>query len=84
MWYVLKNKDKEVVKFELKVEEQVINSVKIKNYFIDDTSIVLEPVLLPRAFDDKKSVVENLEDWIGHRKIPKNRAFVEDIIRSLI
>ncbi len=83
MWYVLKNKDKEVVKFELQVKEQVINGVKVKNYFIDDTSIVLQPALLPHSFDTDKSVADNVEHWIRARKIPKDRAFVEDIVRSL-
>ncbi|WP_237699336.1 transcriptional regulator, partial [Helicobacter suis] len=83
MWYVLKNKDKEVVRFKLQVKEQVINDVKIKDYFIDDASIVLQPTLLPRSFDDYKSVTDNVEHWIRARKIPKNRAFVKEITKSL-
>ncbi len=81
MWYVLKNKDVEVVRFELKVANETIEDESF--YYLDNVQVVNQK-LLPYTFSlSDKCIEDHLEDWIKSRKIPKNRAFVKEIVKSL-
>ncbi len=82
MWYVLKNKDKEVVRFSVRRSETIVGDLTIKSVFIENMQ-VLAPNLVPKSLKLDNKAQENLEYWIEHRKIPKNRVFVEEIVHSL-
>lgn len=82
MRYVLKNKDRVVIEFEV----QTINSMSIVTDSIESIQRlvkihILDPKLLPRNLQNNCSE-KDLELWIRDRKIPKNRAFVENIIAT--
>ncbi|EAH9135648.1 transcriptional regulator [Campylobacter upsaliensis] len=81
MRYILKNKDKNVLEFEVENMEEYtqfmgqITSSKIVNLHI------IDELLLPKSIK-KENVKTNLSSWIQARKVPKNREFVDEIIAS--
>ncbi|AFI04127.1 hypothetical protein [Helicobacter cetorum] len=80
--YVLKNKDVEVLKFELVEKTHLSNNIKAVSYGLNNIQVIRQD-LLPLSLDKEMRLEKSLEKWIKQRKIPKNRAFVEDIVNSL-
>ena len=81
MQYILKNKDKNVLEFEVEnVEEytqfmgQITSSKMINLHIINEK-------LLPKSIK-KENAKTHLISWIQTRKVPKNREFVDEIIAS--
>ena len=81
MQYILKNKDKNVLEFEVEnVEEytqfmgQITSSKMINLHIINEK-------LLPKSIK-KENAKTHLISWIQARKVPKNREFVDEIIAS--
>lgn len=80
--YLLKNKDKVVLEFEVDIVEiysNVSNKIEFTHKINNICSI--EADLLPRNLrvDDLEN---NLDIWIRDRKIPRNRQFVENIVAT--
>ena len=82
MVYLLKNKDKAVLQFEVETLEVLspVSNTKESIQAIKDIC-VLDSGLLPRGFKDDISNTQ-LATWIKDRKIPKNRRFVENVIAT--
>lgn len=81
MNYVLKNKDKVVLEFEVIVAEKEFEDIgKAKIANIADIKIFNEKIL-PRSITTK-NINQNLKSWIYNRKAPENRAFVEKIVAT--
>ena len=85
MEYVLKNKNINVLTFEVSA---VTTSLKLDSALPNDTWAeeikkvnVIVPELLPLDVKTER-IKESLEKWIKHRKIPKNRQFVEKIVST--
>ncbi|WP_104714001.1 transcriptional regulator [Helicobacter cetorum] len=82
--YVLKNKDIEVLRFNVETIENLEEDIRMSIPYIASIEILM-PNLIPKSLklnsDDKD--VEKLEKWIENRKVPKNRAFVEHIISAI-
>lgn len=85
MEYVLKNKNINVLTFEVST---VTTSLKLDNALQNDTWAeeiknvnIIVPELLPLDVKTEQ-IKESLEKWIKHRKIPKNRQFVEKIVST--
>lgn len=76
MQYILKNKDKNVLEFEVEKQEQTRFGEKEYFSYIKNINII-EPKLLPLHYKEGK-----LKEWIQKRKVPDNRAFVDKIIAT--
>ena len=78
--YILKNKDKIVLEFEVEtIEEQSIGIIDFQSYRQNINSVRINDVsLLPFGFK-KDDLKDELQSWIQNRKAPKNRAFIEKI-----
>ena len=72
MKYILKNKDKNILEFE--VEKEDISCIKNIN-IISEKSLPLSV--------NTKHIEYLLEKWINKRKIPQNRDFVDNILDSI-
>lgn len=87
MKYLLKNKDKVILEFEVKeiqskfelygddtqrfITRKVISNVEI-----------LDSTLIPKSIN-VNNIDKSLTNFIKHRKVPSNRAFVNDILKTL-
>ena len=81
MRYLLKNKNKVVLSFEIIELEE--NFEGISNKFLKIKNIeIFEPQLLPHNLE-LDNVEISLEKWITKRKVPKNREFVHKILATL-
>ena len=82
MQYILKNKDKNVLEFEVENVETKSRVTNTTETIQKLTKIkVIESKLFPKnlSIDDLE---RNLELWIKNRKVPQNREFVENIIAT--
>ncbi|HDZ4981059.1 TPA: BspA family leucine-rich repeat surface protein [Campylobacter jejuni] len=82
MQYILKNKDNNILKFEVEnIETKSIVANTIETIQKLTKIEVIETKLLPKnlSIDDLE---RKLELWIKDRKAPKNRAFVENIVAT--
>lgn len=78
MKYLLKNKDSVVLEFEVSINTQTYQGISRQYATIKNTKAINDD-LLPRSMND----LDSLQKWIEKRKIPKNRAFVNDILKTL-
>lgn len=80
MKYLVKNKDKNLIEFEVDIKE--FNDIGGKNFiqFLKNAEI-LDDAYLPKTIN-KKDLLNSLKKWINTRKIPSNRQFAEKIIAS--
>lgn len=79
MQYVLKNKDKEIVKFEVVEKIKEFESGKGIVEAIVNIEVINE---LPHFLIHTDDIANNLKLFIENRKVPQNRAFVENIIAT--
>ena len=77
--YILKNKDRVVLEFEVLEKEKEFESGKAIIEYIEN--INLKSDILPFGID-KTKLSSSLQSWIKNRKIPKNRAFFNELIAS--
>lgn len=80
MQYVLKNKDKVVLEFEVETIKHIERGVEISKDMIKNIqlfNISLAPINL-----DINNPSESLESFIKHRKAPSHRQYVQKIIAS--
>ncbi|MGX2972646.1 HipA domain-containing protein [Helicobacter sp. T3_23-1059] len=81
MKYLLKNKDKVVLEFEITI---------IQKDFENTGKVIVSNIAKINIFDNKMlpigiktdNVEQNLKSWIYNRKAPENRAFVEKIVAT--
>lgn len=85
MKYVLKNKNVDVLTFGIvakKTPLEMDNLLKKETWSQGIENVkILVPELLPLDVKPEQ-IKESLEKWIRHRKIPKNRQFVEKIVST--
>ena len=79
--YVLKNKDRDVLEFSTVEYTELIKGKEETSISLDEAKILNER-LLPFNIE-AKYLKSSLEKWIIKRKIPQNRAFVENILGKL-
>lgn len=82
MDYVLKNKDKAVLKFKvenIETKSMVTNTIELNQKLVEIE--IIESALFPKNLP-LNDLERNLELWIKDRKVPQNRAFVENIIAT--
>ncbi|WP_395002490.1 HipA domain-containing protein [uncultured Helicobacter sp.] len=84
MEYVLKNKDKEVLRFSVEEVEAFVagsdNNITRKKEVLRDIEIIHKD-LLPINLDTF-DIANSLQNWINKRKVPSNREFVEKIVAT--
>ncbi|CAM3313811.1 transcriptional regulator [Helicobacter labetoulli] len=80
MQYVLKNKDKEIMRFSVESVKQIERGVEFFTKEIRNVS-VLNEVLLPINIDIN-DLPMSLESFIKHRKAPNNRENVKNLIAT--
>ena len=73
--FVLKNKDIDILKF--KIDDGIYGDYELSILETYNMSPTLYPIAL------KNGDPEALLEWLKQRNIPKNRAFVNDILGSL-
>ena len=79
MKYILKNKDIDILEFEVTtIKEEISNT---STQIIQNLNLI-KPNLLPRGITDNDDLQNGLDSWIRYRKIPKNRQFVENIVAT--
>lgn len=79
MKYILKNKDIDILEFEVTtIKEEISNT---STQIIQNLNLI-KPNLLPRGITDNDDLQNELDSWIRYRKIPKNRQFVENIVAT--
>ena len=81
MKYLLKNKDKVVLEFEVEIDSEILKGQTIHYVSLKNAKIFNEN-LLPRMVDKTKLLI-SLESWIKQRKIPKNRQFAKNVLASI-
>ncbi|WP_251424844.1 HipA domain-containing protein [Veillonella agrestimuris] len=79
MKYILKNKDNNVLLFSITKIQKEINTITFNSFQINIESIENE-TLLPI---DLTSTAESLHEWLSKRKIPNNRAYVEELLEAI-
>lgn len=80
MLYILKNKDKDVLKFEVQIETQSFKGQSFNNTYFKD-ALIVDANLLPMQIRTD-NLLASLESFIKNRKVPQNRQFVEKIIET--
>ena len=82
--YILKNKDREVLWFETAEKSERLDNLSTHFTYIANVKIINNN-LLPYDFvrQENNSLKDNLKEWINKRKVPKNRAFVNNILSTL-
>ncbi|KAA6229645.1 transcriptional regulator [Campylobacter sp. LR291e] len=79
MRYVLKNKDIDILEFEIKKEK--IDKFRIEYHIVN--FLVLKKDLLPIPLNYEVQLTkDNISKWIEKRKIPSNRAFANKILKA--
>lgn len=83
MRYILKNKDRDILEFDVEFvrEEDTLSGINVDTQVISNINI-LNNNLLPIGLLNNKDLIKDFTLWIAQRKIPKNRQFVENIIAS--
>lgn len=81
MKYLLKNKDKVVLEFEVEKDIETFRGQTISYVSLKDASIINQDAL-PKQIS-QSDLLSSLESWIRHRKVPQNRQFVENILESI-
>lgn len=80
MEYVLKNKDIAVLSFEVGKKIESYEHISKEILYIKNFKII-NNALLPLSMELPS--LSNLERWIKKRKVPSNRAFVDNILNTL-
>lgn len=82
MKYLLKNKDKAVLEFDVSTKKSFIQALQETTYTneISNIKIINEP-LLPKSINSQH-LINSLTQWIDGRKAPKNREFIDEIIAT--
>ncbi|RDU59495.1 transcriptional regulator, partial [Helicobacter sp. MIT 14-3879] len=79
MQYILKNKDKEVLRFEVVTKTKEFESGK--GFVESIRNVLIYDKILPLTIN-KKELSNSLKSFIENRKIPSNRQFVENVIAT--
>lgn len=81
MKYLLKNKNKVVLEFEVEKDTKTFEGQTISYVSLKDASII-DKNALPKQIS-QSDLLSSLESWIRHRKVPQNRQFAENILASI-
>lgn len=81
MRYVLKNKDRIVLEFEVEEDTETFGGQAISYIFLKEASIIDKDALPKQIL--QSNLLSSLESWIKHRRVPRNRQFVENILASI-
>jgi len=79
MDYLLKNKDTDILKFSIIKTKREINHTEVSSFQLQIQSIQnkdLKPL-------DLTLTDEGLDQWLSNRKIPNNRAYVEELLEAI-
>ena len=79
MEYVLLNKDTPLLQFRIERHEDVINLTTLIRMDISDLTII-DNAILPI---NMQPTIKGLKNWLLQRKIPNNRAFVENLLDAI-
>ncbi len=83
MKYILKNKDIDVLEFEVEIFTLTYNDDSKKDVMENLYNIkILREDLLPINFHSYQHLDLSLGNWINNRKVPMNRKFVKNIIST--
>lgn len=80
--YILKNKDVDVLEFNVCFEKEMFRGVENKIAYLHDVEILNQDMVPYEIKKSSQNIEESLENWIRNRKIPKNREFVNEILAS--
>ena len=81
--YILQNKDIPLLKFDLMREKIQVGGLEAYDYSLQIKYMNQEKqALLPYSLQQDSSP-ENLLQWIGKRKAPKNRQFVDKLMQTI-
>lgn len=80
--YILKNKDVDVLEFNVCFEKEMFRGVENKIAYLHDVKILNQDMVPYEIKKSSQNIEESLENWIKNRKIPKNREFVNEILAS--
>lgn len=81
MQYILKNKDVDILTFEISLDSEVNNGTLKQYVTFEKITQVINPHLLPYSMKDLS--INALEKWIRKRKTPKHREFALNIFKTL-
>ena len=82
MKYLLKNKDKVVLEFDVSTKESFIQTLQETTYTNEISNIkIINEFLLPKSINSQH-LIDSLTQWIDGRKAPKNREFIDEIIAT--
>ena len=79
MEYVLLNKDTPLLQFCIERHEDVVNLTTLVRMDISDLTII-DNATLPI---NMQPTIKGLKNWLLQRKIPNNRAFVENLLDAI-
>ena len=79
MEYVLLNKDTPLLQFCIERHEDVVNLTTLVRMDISDLTII-DNATLPV---NMQPTIKGLKNWLLQRKIPNNRAFVENLLDAI-
>ena len=79
MQYRLKLKDKDILYFHIEKESYSLGTTTAHDYMVHIDSII-DPQLLPLGLTPTNT---GLHQWLLERKIPKNRAYVDELLQAL-
>lgn len=79
MEYVLLNKDTPLLQFRIERHEDVVNLTTLVRMDISDLTII-DNATLPI---NMQPTIKGLKNWLLQRKIPNNRAFVENLLDAI-
>ena len=78
MTYTLKNKDTNVLTFDVVAKEDTVFGTKEYNYTVENIHVE-NVAMLPKTIK-QDDLQETLTHWIKKRKVPKNREFSEKLV----
>lgn len=82
MKYVLKNKDRAVLEFEVITKKSFIEALQENSYTNEIANIkIIDNKMLPNNID-RQDLTNSLMQWINGRKAPKNREFIDEIVAT--
>lgn len=80
--YILKNKDVDVLEFNVCFEKEMFRGVEKEMAYLLDVKVLRQDIVPFEIKNSPKNIKGSLESWIRNRKIPKNREFVNEILAS--
>ena len=80
--YILKNKDVDVLEFNVCFEKEMFRGTEKEMAYLLDVKVLRQDIVPFEIKNSPKNIKGSLENWIRNRKIPKNREFVNEILAS--